>query len=74
MYSGAGSDREHDLFEEVLQLRYENERKEGEIKSLKLKLNDAYEFMKRFIIGEVTLFEKFMQGVKEKVRDFVGIR
>lgn len=25
MYSGAGSDNEHDLFEEVVQLRYENE-------------------------------------------------
>lgn len=74
MYSGAGSDREHDLFEEVVQLRYENERKDGEIRGLKQKLNEAYEFMKRFMIGEITLFEKFMQGVKEKVRDFVGIR
>ena len=27
MYSGAGSGKEHDLFEEVIQLRYENERK-----------------------------------------------
>ena len=74
VYSGAGSDREHDLFEEVVQLRYENEKKDGEILSLKQKLNEAYEFMKRFMIGEVTLFEKFMQGMKEKVRDFVGIR
>ncbi len=74
MYSGDGSDREHDLFEEVVQLRYENEQKDGEIRSLKQKLNDSYEFMKRFMIGEVTLFEKFMQRVKEKVRGFAGIR
>ncbi|BCK01325.1 hypothetical protein bsdcttw_43650 [Anaerocolumna chitinilytica] len=60
MYSGAGSDKEHDLFEEVVQLRYENEKKDGEIRSLKQKLNDAYEFVKRFMIGEMTLFEKFM--------------
>lgn len=51
MYSGAGSEREHDLFEEVVQLRYENERKDGEIRSLKQKLNEAYEFMKRLMIG-----------------------
>lgn len=60
MYSGAGSDRKQVLFEEVVQLRYENERKDGEIRSLKQKLNDVYEFMKRFMIGEVTLLEKFM--------------
>ena len=53
---------------------YENEKKDEEIRSLKQKLNEAYEFMKWFMIGEITLFEKFMQGVKEKVRDFVGIR
>ena len=54
------------MVEEVVQLRYE--KKKGEIRSLKQKLSDAYEFMKRFMIGEVTLFEKFMQGVEEKVR------
>lgn len=72
MYSGAGSEKEHDLFEEVVQLRYENERKDGEIRSLKQKLNDAYEFMKRFMIGEVTLFEKFMQGGEGKGKRFCG--
>ena len=61
MYSGAGSDREHDLFEEVV-LRYESEKKDGEIRRLKQILNETYEFMKRFMIGEVTLFDKFMQG------------
>ena len=74
MYSGAGFDKERDLFEEVVQLRHENKRKDEEIQSLKQKLNEAYEFMKRFMIEEVTLFEKFMQVVKEKVRDFAGIR
>lgn len=34
MYSGAGSDREHDLFEEVVHHRYENEQKDREIRSL----------------------------------------
>ena len=32
MCSGAGSDKAHNLFEEVVQLRYENERKDGEIR------------------------------------------
>ena len=63
MYSGSVSDREHNLFEEVVQLQYE-----------KQKLNDAYEFMKRFMIVQITLFEKFIQRVEEKVRDFVVIR
>ena len=36
IYNGAGSNREHDMFEAVC-------------------------------IGEVTLFEKFMQGVKERI-------
>lgn len=62
IYNGAGSDREHVLFEEVVRLRYESEKKDGEIWTLKQKMNEAYEFMKRFVIGEVALFEKFMQG------------
>jgi len=74
MYNCTGSEREHNLFEEVVRLRYENEKKNGEIRTLKQRLNEAYEFVKRFVIGEVTFFEKFMDVVKEKVRDIVGVR
>lgn len=62
MYNGSGSVRKYGLFEEVAQLRYENKKKDREIRSSKQMLNEAYEIIKRFVIGGMTLFEKFMQG------------
>ena len=57
------------LKEQVIELRYQNQVLREENRSLKEKLEKAYEFMKQFVIGGMNLLEKFMDWVGEKVRD-----
>lgn len=40
-----------------------------ENRSLKDKLEKAYEFMKQFMIGGINLLEKFLEWIGEKVND-----
>ena len=75
LYAGmSGSDRQYEMFEEIVQLRYDNEKKNNEIKTLKQRLNQAYEFMKQFTIGGINMLEKFLQSVGERVQKMVAGR
>lgn len=75
LYAGmSGSDRQYEMFEEIVQLRYDNEKKDNEIKTLKQRLNQAYEFMKQFTIGGINMLEKFLQSVGERVQKMVAGR
>ena len=57
------------LKEQVIELRYQNHMLKEENKTIKDKLEKAYEFMKQFVIGGMNLLEKFMDWIGEKVRD-----
>ena len=57
------------LKEQVIELRYQNQVLREENRSLKDKLEKAYEFMKQFVIGGINLLEKFMEWIGEKVKD-----
>ena len=57
------------LKEQVIELRYQNQMLREENRSLKDKLEKAYEFMKQFVIGETNLLEKFWEWIGEKVKD-----
>ena len=57
------------LKEQVIELRYQNQILQEENRSLKEKLEKAYEFMKQFVIGGINLLEKFMEWIGEKVKD-----
>ena len=57
------------LKEQVIELRYQNHMLKEENKTLKDKLEKAYEFMKQFVVGGMNLLEKFMDWIGEKVRD-----
>ena len=57
------------LKEQVIELRYQNQILREENRSLKEKLEKAYEFMKQFVIGGINLLEKFMEWIGEKVKD-----
>ena len=73
MYAGMNStERQYEMFEEIVQLRYDNEKKDNEIKSLRQKLNQAYEFMKQFTIGGINMLEKFLQSIGERVQQMVA--
>ena len=57
------------LKEQVIELRYQNQMLREENRSLKNKLEKAYEFMKQFVIGGMNLLEKFLEWIGEKVKD-----
>ena len=66
MYEMDGEDY---LKEQVIELRYQNMVLKDENQTLKEKLNQAYEFMKQFVIEGMNMLEKFMLWIGEKVRD-----
>lgn len=49
--------------EQVIELRYQNQMLREENRSLKDKLEKAYEFMKQFVIDGVNLLERFLESV-----------
>ena len=51
------------LKEQVIELRYQNQMLREENRSLKDKLEKAYEFMKQFVIDGVNLLERFLESV-----------
>lgn len=51
------------LKEQVIELRYQNQMLREENRSLKDKLEKAYEFMKQFVIGGINLLEKFLEWI-----------
>ena len=57
------------LKEQVIELRYQNQMLREENRSLKDKLEKAYEFMKQFVIGGINLLEEFLEWIGEKVKD-----
>ena len=66
MYEMDGDDY---LKEQVIELRYQNMVLKDENQTLKEKLNQAYEFMKQFVIKGMNMLEKFKIWIGEKVRD-----
>ena len=57
------------LKEQVIELRYQNQMLWEENRSLKDKLEKAYEFMKQFVIGGMNQLEKFLEWIGENVKD-----
>lgn len=55
------------LKEQVIELRYQNQMLREENRSLKDKLEKAYEFMKQFVIDGVNLLERFLESVGKVV-------
>ena len=53
----------------MIELRYQNQMLREENRSLKDKLEKAYEFMKQFVIVGINLLEKFLKWIGEKVKD-----
>jgi hypothetical protein len=64
-----------DLVDKVLNLTYENQKLQEENRGLRYKLNEAYEFMKQFVINGKNMLDVFRERigeVKEWVRQKVA--
>lgn len=75
----SASEQEHEYFERILDLTYENGNLKAENQELKRensrlreKLKKAYEFMRQFRIGGMNMLEKFLRSIGEWVQQKVA--
>ena len=66
------SERGTAMFDDMIQLKRENMILKDENRTLKEKLQKAYDFMKRFTINGLNMLERFLESVGEKVHSFSG--
>ena len=64
------SERGEAMFDDMLLLKHENMILKNENRTLKEKLQKAYDFMKRFTINGLNMLESFLEYIGEKVRVF----
>ena len=68
----ATTQRESQMFEDMLQLRQENEELKWENHTLKQKLQKAYDFMRQFIINGINMLEHLLRSIGEWVQQKVA--
>ena len=66
------SERGTAMFDEMLRLKRENMILEDENKTLKKKLQKAYDFMRQFTINGMNMLEHFLRSIGEWVQQKVA--
>ena len=64
------SERGTAMFDDMLRLKQENMILKDENRTLKEKLQKAYDFMKQFTINGLNMLERFLESVGERVQSF----
>ena len=64
------SERGTAMFDDMLRLKRENMILQDESRTLKEKLQKAYDFMKQFTINGLNMLERFLESVGERVQSF----
>lgn len=64
------SERGTAMFDDMLQLKRENMILKDENRTLKEKLQKAYDFMKQFTINGLNMLERFLESIGERVQGF----
>ncbi len=64
------SERGTVMFDDMLHLKRENMILENENRTLKEKLQKAYDFMKQFTINGLNMLERFLESIGERVHSF----
>ena len=70
--SVAVTERQYEMFEDMVQLKQENAQLKAENQTLREKLQKAYEFMIQFVIEGKSMLDKFMEWIGEKISDVRG--
>ena len=71
------TDRQYQMFEDMVQLGLENDKLKEENRTLREKLQKAYAFMKQFTIQGRNMLEHFLESIGERVQQFTqsfGVR
>ena len=58
------------MFDDMLRLKRENMILKDENKTLKEKLQKAYDFMRQFTINGLNMLERFLESIGERVHSF----
>lgn len=64
------SERGIAMFDDMLRLKRENMILENENRTLKEKLQKAYDFMKQFTINGLNMLERFLESIGERMQNF----
>lgn len=64
------SERGTAMFDDMLLLKRENMILEEENRTLKKKLQKAYDFMKQFTINGLNMLERFLESIGERMQSF----
>ena len=64
------SERGTAMFDDMLRLKRENMILQDENRTLKEKLQKAYDFMKQFTINGLNMLERFLETVGERLQSF----
>ena len=64
------SERGTAMFDDMLRLKLENMILQDENRTLKEKLQKAYDFMKQFTINGLNMLERFLETVGERLQSF----
>ena len=64
------SERGTAMFDDMIRLKRENMILENENKTLKEKLQKAYDFMKQFTINGLNMLERFLESIGERIQNF----
>lgn len=67
----AVTERQHQMFEDMLDMKRKNMQMEAENKKLQEKLQKAYSFMKQVTINGADMLEHFLKIPEEKARQFI---
>ena len=71
-YSVAVTERQYQMFEDMLDMKRKNMQIEAENKKLQEKLQKAYSFMKQVTINGTNMLEHFLNVPAEKIRQFTA--
>lgn len=65
------SERGTAMFDDMVRLKRENMMLKDENRTLKVKLQKAYDFMKQFTINGLNMLERFLESIGERVQGFM---
>lgn len=66
----SANDRQYEMFEDMVQLKQENAQLKEENRMLREKLQQAYDFMKQFVLNGKNMLEQFLKSIGDRAQHF----
>lgn len=66
----SANNRQYEIFEDMVQLKQENAQLKEENRILREKLQQAYDFMKQFVLNGKNMLEQFLESIGDRAQHF----